>query len=184
MSPPSEQNRLSGSARLAAVVMVISLGVWGCARGPADQSSNSDRVRAVEARCVKLEQDYRSVAHARDKARKDLTAAAEESTRLQKELADHEALLKERDELRKQLKSSQNEREQIQQLVAQRTSERDELQQQMVQRTNERDTLLGRCDRLRKGLQDLLIQDDMPPSVSPTPQTSPGVVGPVLSNQS
>src|SRR4051794_38439165 len=123
MSPANKQKKLSGLARVAATVMVVSLGIWGCARRPVEQSNNTDKVRAVEARCVKLEQDYRSVAQARDKARKDLAAAEEESGRLQKELADRETLVRERDELRKQLKASQTEKEQAQQLVAQRTGE-------------------------------------------------------------
>jgi hypothetical protein len=187
MSPASNQNNLSGFARAAAAMLVVSLGLWGCARRPVEQSNNGDKVRAVEARCVKLEQDYRSVAQARDKARKDLAAAEEESARLQKELADRNALVRERDELRTQLKANQAEKEQIQQLVAQRTSERDELQQQMVQRTSERDLLMGRCDRLRKGLQDLLIQDDTPQSPTPISPASPSATseaGPVLGGQS
>jgi chromosome segregation ATPase len=187
MSPASKQKNLSGLARAAAVVMVVSLGVWGCARRPAEQSSNTDRVRAVEARCVKLEQDYRSVAQARDKARKELGTAEEESARLQKELTEHEALLRERDELRKQLKANQTEKEQIQKLVAQRTSERDELQQQYTQRTGERDMLMGRCDRLRKGIQDLLIQDDTPQGATPTTPAGPSAssaAGPDLRGQS
>jgi chromosome segregation ATPase len=184
MSPVSKEKNLSGFARAAATVMVVSLGLWGCARRPAEQSSNGDRVRTVEAKCVKLEQDYRSVAQARDKARKDLAAAEEETARLQKELADHQALLRERDELRKQLKANQSEKDQILQLVAQRTSERDELQQQVARRTNERDSLLGRCDRLRKGLQDLLIQDDSPQNPTPASPGSSGAGAPLLGGQS
>jgi chromosome segregation ATPase len=170
MSPSGNENNLSGFARAAAVVMVVSLGLWGCARRPAEQSNGSDRVRSLEARCVKLEQDYRSVATARDKARKEFASAEEETARLQKELADYQTLLKERDQIRKQL--------------AQRTNERDELQQQMNERTSERDALVGRCDRLRKGLQELLIQDDAPLGATPTAPTSASAGAPAAGGQS
>jgi septal ring factor EnvC (AmiA/AmiB activator) len=187
MSPASRQKNQSGFARVAAAMLVVSLGIWGCARRPVEQSNNTDRVREMEARCVKREQDYRSVAQARDKARKDLTTAEEEVARLQKELTDRETLLRERDDLRKQLAASQAEKEQVQQLVTQRTSERDELQQQVSQRTSERDVLMGRCDRLRKGLQDLLIQDDSPYTPAPAAVISPSATsesGPLLGGQS
>ena len=111
MSPSaSKQHNLSGIVKAAALVLVVSLGLWGCARSSTSQSNNTDRIRALEARCVKLEQDYRSVAQARDKAKKDLAGVEEELGRLQKELSDHVALVRERDDLRKQLKSSQTER--------------------------------------------------------------------------
>jgi chromosome segregation ATPase len=184
MSPARNEYNLSGFARMAAMVMVVSLGLWGCARRPAEQSSSSDRVRTLEARCVKLEQDYRSVATARDKARKDLVAAEDESGRLQKDLADYQTVQRDRDEQRKQLKASQAERDQLQQTVAQRTSERNELQQQINERTSERDALSGRCDRFRKGLQDLLIQDDMPVILTPAAPTSQSAGGPAVGGQS
>jgi septal ring factor EnvC (AmiA/AmiB activator) len=186
MSPASKQKRSSGYARVAAAMLVVSLGIWGCARRPVEQSNNGDRVREMEARCVKREQDYRSVAQARDKVKKDLATSEEEVARLQKELTDRDTLARERDELRNQLKASLAQNEQNQKTIAQRTSERDELQQQLAQRTGERDTLTGRCDRLRKGLQDLLIQDDMPYNPAPTAPTSPTSTegGPLLGGQS
>ena len=51
--------------------------------------------------------------------------------------------------------------------------ERDELRQQMDQRTGERDQLQTRCDKLKKGLQTLLGQDDaMTPARPGNPVTA------------
>jgi chromosome segregation ATPase len=108
------------------VMLVAMLGLWGCARGPVGQA---ERIRSLETKCSKLEDDYRSVASARDQARKQVAALEAERARLKQELADKQA-------------------------------ERDSLRQQVSVRTNERDNLKLRCDRLKKGLQDLLGQDD------------------------
>lgn len=126
---------MTRGGKVFSVTLVVLFGLWGCARGPGAQA---ERVHTLEAKCAKLEDDYRSVAGARDQARKQLTALEAERTRLQKDLADHQAVLQERDELR----------------------------QQVTTRTGERDTLQQRCDRLKKGLQNLLGQDD---ALLPTP---------------
>jgi predicted RNase H-like nuclease (RuvC/YqgF family) len=123
------------------VMMVVFLGIWGCARAPVGASAQAERIRTLESKCSKLEDDYRSVAAARDQARKQSAALESERTRLQKELADKQAILQERDELR----------------------------QQIAARTNERDNLQQRCDRMKKGLQTLLGQDD---AMLPTPPAS------------
>jgi hypothetical protein len=115
------------------VVLVAALGLWGCARGPAGHSAaQAERVRALEGKCAKLEEDYKAVAGARDQARRRVAGLEEEQARVQKELDTLQAAAKERDQLR----------------------------QQVENRTTERDALQIRCDRLKKGLQSLLGQDD------------------------
>jgi predicted RNase H-like nuclease (RuvC/YqgF family) len=146
---PHKQDTLSGVAKIAVVVLVVCLGLWGCARKPATPTGAAERIRVLETRCQKLEQDYRSVAQARDKSRKELSAVEEENGRLAQEFA------RERDLLRGQLKAAQND-------LAQRNAERDELKQQLALRTTERDQLQGRVERFRKGFQTLLTQDDAP----------------------
>ncbi len=49
-------------------------------------------------------------------------------------------------------------------------TERDSLRQQIATRTNERDNLKVRCERMKKGLQELLGQDDalLPAPAAPT----------------
>ncbi len=122
---------MTRGGKAMSVMLVALLGLWGCAKGPAGHSAQ-DRLHSLEAKCSKLEDDYRSVASARDQARKQAAALEAERTRLQKDLAEARAVFKERDELK----------------------------QQVTSRTSERDTLQLRCDRLKKGLQNLLGQDD------------------------
>ncbi len=126
------------------VMLVAALGVWGCARGSADgNSSQVDRIRHLEARCAKLEEDCKAVAAACEQAKQRVAALEEDNARLNKELAQDR---KERDALKEDL--------------AVRTQERDALKHEVESRTSERDTLQGRCERLKKGLQSLLSQDD------------------------
>lgn len=133
---------MTRGGKVLSVMLVVILGLWGCARGPAGNSPQTERIHSLESKCSKLEDDYRSVAGARDQARKQLAALEAERTRLQKDLAEKQTLIQERDALR----------------------------QQIVARTSERDTLQSRCDRLKKGLQSLLGQDDTqsPASAAPT----------------
>ncbi len=177
---PACKNKLSGALKVGAVVLVVSLGLWGCARKPVE-NSQSDRVRSLEGRCVKLEQDYRTVVQTRDKARRELAALEEENARLHREVADRAALVKERDQLRKVA----GERERLARQLSQRTSERDDLRQQLAQRLAERDTVLSRYERLRKGLQGLVNQDDAPPPLlGPSSGVSLPTSTPAAGNQS
>jgi chromosome segregation ATPase len=127
------------------VMVVTACGLWGCARGPAGSAAQAERLRALEAKCAKYEDDYRSVAEARDQAKRAVAGLQQERSRLQKELTLKQEAEKERDELRK--------------LVEARAGERDQLQ--------------ARCDRLKKGIQNLIGQDE---------GAAPGANGPTLTN--
>jgi hypothetical protein len=134
------------------VVMVAALGLWGCAKGSGGHSTaQAERIRALEGKCARFEEDYRAVAAARDQARKRLAGLEEERARMRKEL-----------DLQRKV-----------------VAERDLLAQQVRVRVSERDALQLRCDRLKKGLQNLLGQDDAllpaanPPAVS-TAAAAPG----------
>jgi septal ring factor EnvC (AmiA/AmiB activator) len=140
-----------GFAKYAALVGVVCFGIWGCSR-PAPATAQ-DRARSLENRCVQLEQDYRTVAQARDRARKDLSEAQEQLV-TQKDLLDRIA------DLEGKLRSSVGEGDKVRKQLAQRTQERDDLRQQMSMRMAERAALMGRCDKLRKGLQSLLTDDE------------------------
>jgi TolA-binding protein len=132
---------MTRNGKMLSVMLVVFLGIWGCARAPVGASGQAERLRSLETKCSKLEDDYRSVATARDQARKQVAALEGERARLQKDLAEKQAILQERDELK----------------------------QQIAARTNERDNLQQRCDRIKKGLQSLIGQDD---AMLPTPPTS------------
>jgi chromosome segregation ATPase len=138
---------MSRGGKMLSVLVVVVLGAWGCARGPSNHTvAQAERIRSLEGKCAKLEEDYRAVAGARDQARKKASSLEEDVAHLQQELAGYKAVLKERDALRHQVEA----------------------------RTNERDGLQLRCDRLKKGLQNLIGQDDamLPPS-PPAPISAP-----------
>jgi hypothetical protein len=126
-------------------MLVAALGVWGCAKGPANHyAAQAERIRTLECKCAKLEEDYKAVAGARDVARKRVTALEEENAKLQKQVTELQIVRKERDAFRQQLEA----------------------------RTGERDVLQSRCDRLKKGLQSLLGQDDAMLNPTSPPVTS------------
>jgi hypothetical protein len=143
---------MTRASKALIVVIVASLGLWGCTKGPTNlPTAQVERLHALEGKCAKLEDDYRAVASARDQSRKRVTALEEERAQLLKEVAVKAALLKEREELRNQIEA----------------------------RIGERNALQDRCDRLKKGLQNLLGQDDAmapapTPPVTSTVKVTPG----------
>ncbi len=146
------------------VLMVAALGLWGCSRSSAPQwSAHTERIRSLEAKCVKLEDEYRGVVSTRDQLRKHIASLEEENVRL--------------DRLRQQLNRDVAQARSVQQ-------ECDQLRRAMESRTTERDALQARCERLKKGLQSLIGQDDastsVPGSVNPVSATTE----PMLSGQS
>jgi uncharacterized coiled-coil DUF342 family protein len=125
------------------IVLTIGvLGMWGCARRPGNVSApNAEQVRVLESKCSQLTNDYQAAANARDQARRR-----------------SDTLQAERDGLKRQIDALQ--------AVVQ---ERDQLQKQVETRTSERDALQQRNERIKKGLQNLLGQDDamLSPASSP-----------------
>ena len=91
--------------RAAAVLFVALLGVWGCAQGP-NAAAQAERIKSLEAKSTRLEADFRAAAGARDQLRQQLTQAEDHIQRLQ-------AVVKERDELKVQIKLRTSERDQV-----------------------------------------------------------------------
>jgi septal ring factor EnvC (AmiA/AmiB activator) len=144
---------MTRSSKLLTVMLVAALGIWGCARGPANQSAaQAEKIRGLENKCSKLEEDYKAVAGARDQAKHQLGELEEEAARLKKELSQLRGVVRDRDNIKHQLES----------------------------RTTERDTLQTRCDRMKKGLQNLLGQDDAMLSSPPTTPLTSSASGPSL----
>ena len=119
------------SAKQALLLLAVVVGIWGCAPGVGGKPSPADRLRALEIKNEKLEEDFRAVAATRDQLRKQLAAAEELQQQLQEKLAT-----------------------QVQEL----TRERDELRLQVTARTGERDALVGQFEQFRKNIRELLGQ--------------------------
>jgi chromosome segregation ATPase len=145
MTPVRAPNKWSDLPKIILVVLAVNVAVYGCSRPAPGQGGKADRTSALEGRCAKLENDFRTVAQARDKARAELARLEEEAARLQKEVNER-ITAKERDELLAQLKEAKDRGEELRQALVARTAERDKLQE--------------RAERLRKGLQSMLKQDE------------------------
>jgi chromosome segregation ATPase len=113
---------------LLVLLVFVTLGLWGCAQG-SGPGPGSARMRDLESRHTKLEEDYRGAVAARDQARRQAEAVEQERATLQQQL---EQANKERDDLRQQ--------------VAARASERDTLQSHLSQLGKELHSLAGRID--------------------------------------
>lgn len=123
---------MSRSNQALILLTVFVMGIWGCAEnGQSPGASLADRVKALEAKNAKLEDDFRAVAGARDQLRRKLAVAEEEQAKLQKQVED-------------QLQTANR--------------ERDELRGQLSERTKERDALVKQFEGFRKTLKDLIGQ--------------------------
>jgi chromosome segregation ATPase len=126
-----------------AVLVVAVLGIWGCAQGPAG-GATAEKVRNLEAKMTRLEDDFRAATAARDQFRKKLADAEAMCAQLREEVAALRPVVKERDELQVQLKA----------------------------RTTERDNLTQQFDGFRKSLKDLIGQTEAALSRPAAPSTT------------
>jgi len=142
---------MSRTTKALCVLVVSFLGLWGCTQGPAGSTALAERVKALEMKCARLEEDYRTVALARDQARKQSAALEQDKTQLEEQRT---RLQKELDQLRLVVK------------------ERDRLRQELDAKTKQRDVLQARCDKLKNGLKSLMSDDDAMLPGSPAGETT------------
>jgi TolA-binding protein len=136
----------------SAFLVALFLGLVGCGRTQTAQTASAaERVKTLEARVARLEEDYRSAAATRDQARRQASQLQEQKTQLEEQVA----------KLTTDLEAQKVETETVRTALAQE-------QAMLRQRTGERDVLQTRCERLKKGLQTLIGQDDATTS-SPVP---------------
>lgn len=98
-------------ANVALMVMVVTVvGIWGCAQGPSGGSgSTSERLKALENKCAKLEDEAKANAATRDELRKKLAEAENGRSRAQRELETAQTTAKERTVERDALQGQFNE---------------------------------------------------------------------------
>ena len=113
------------------LLVVGSLGVWGCAQS-AGNGANAERIRALETKIARLEDDFKASIAVREQLRKKLTSVEEERAQLSQQVDQLHAVVKERDNLKQQL--------------ALRTSERDAVQNQFNNLCKGIKTLIGQME--------------------------------------
>ena len=141
------------------VVMLFStLGLWGLAQQK--NGSYAARLRELEGRYVKIDEDHRTLASLSDRHQRrinqlekergelteqveDLRKIAQECDALKAQVAD---LSKSRDTLKVQLSSTARERDELRGNLSSRTRERDAMSEQMQAYTRELQGLLGRME--------------------------------------
>jgi chromosome segregation ATPase len=92
-----------------AVLVVAVLGIWGCAQGPAG-SASAEKVKSLENKLNRVEEDFKAAAAARDQFKKKLVDAENLTVQLRQEL---DAIQKEREELRALVKTRTTERDNL-----------------------------------------------------------------------
>jgi chromosome segregation ATPase len=141
---------MSRTNKALSVLVVSFLGLWGCAQGPTNSTGQTERVKKLEDKCARLEEDFRLRSIERDDARKlaagleqDKTKLTDERARLQKELDQLKLVVKERDRLRQEVEIK-----------------------------------TARCEKLKAGLKNLITEDDamltVPPAVTTTASATGG----------
>src|ERR1700720_3023362 len=99
----------------ALMVMMLTtlLGMWGCSQSGSPNSGGA-RLRELEAKSARLEDDYKTAVTARDQARKKANLLEEQRAQLLLQVEQLERVVKERDELRQLLNSRTAERDAMQ----------------------------------------------------------------------
>ena len=98
------------------LLVVAVFGLWGCSRAPSDGGASVEKLKAVETKLTRLEDDFRAAASARDQLRKKLTAAEEAQVQFQTQM----------NQLAKDVKAKDD-------LIQARTTERDQMAAQYDQ---------------------------------------------------
>jgi len=124
------------SKGLLLAIAVACLGLWGCAQNKAG-ADTAAKLRELEARHAKLAEDYQAVAAANETIRKRLALVEADRATLTKKVEELHVVLRERDELKRQ--------------VTVRTGERDTLHAQMVQFGRELQSMVGRVEAATNG---------------------------------
>jgi len=117
----------------ALMVMMLTtlLGLWGCSQNGAPHSGSA-RLRELEAKTARLEDDCKTAMTARDQARKKVNLLEEQRAQLVLQVELLERVVKERDELKL--------------VLANRTAERDGLQTNLLQFSRDLQNLAAKID--------------------------------------
>jgi hypothetical protein len=141
---------------LSVLMLTTLLGLWGCTQGTPSATANA-RLRELEARSSRLEDDYKTAIAARDQARKKVTLLEEQRAQLVQQVELMQRIAKERDDLQTQ--------------VSARTAERDNLQASLAQFGHDLQNLATKVDQVARAGGSL-------PPVTAAPSAAPPVSTP------
>jgi septal ring factor EnvC (AmiA/AmiB activator) len=97
---------MSRAQKALSVLVVACLGLWGCAQGAANGHASAQRMRSLESKLAKLENEFRATVTDREQLRKQLAATEQDRDKLR-------ASAKQCDEFRQQRDSVQNQFDQF-----------------------------------------------------------------------
>jgi chromosome segregation ATPase len=117
-----------------AAFLLCAMSLWGC--GQQKPGAITAKIRDLENRYAKLEEDYRALQATSEQNRKRLGAVEAQRAELEKDKA----------ELTKELQGTAEEREALKKQVAQAKQERDAAQGNLVQFSRDLQTLAGRVE--------------------------------------
>jgi chromosome segregation ATPase len=118
------------STALLVLMLFSSLSLWGCTHQK--NGATNSKIRDLETRHSKLEEDYRVVVAANDSNRKKIANIEAQRAELAQQVEELKAIAQERDELKKSL--------------ATRTGERDNAQSQLSQFSRDLQALASRAE--------------------------------------
>jgi chromosome segregation ATPase len=89
------------SHQVLGIAIVAVVGIWGCSRAPSADSASAtaEKLKTVEAKLARLEEDFRAAASARDQLSQKLHAAENARTALQADVAKLARDMKAKDDL-------------------------------------------------------------------------------------
>jgi septal ring factor EnvC (AmiA/AmiB activator) len=76
------------------IVAVAAFGLWGCTQASNGPSGQSERIRALESKCTKLEDDYKNVSKDLKEANNRVAALKDENAQLEEKRKKGEEELK------------------------------------------------------------------------------------------
>jgi FtsZ-binding cell division protein ZapB len=125
-------------------MLFSTLGLWGIAQQK--NGAYASRLRDLEARHAKIEDDQKSFAQQSERNQRRIAALEVEKAELTQAVEELKVVVAERDELKKQLAIRTHERNDLRTQLDARTQERDTKAQELKQFAQELQALLGRVD--------------------------------------
>jgi chromosome segregation ATPase len=130
---------MSRSDKGLTIIVVASLGLWGCAQGSKGKPAarNDERVKVLEAKLAQAQSEYQTEVAAREEVyRRKMAELNQERQRLAREV----------EQQREGSRQATHEHQELKELVATRTAERDALQLQLAEFRRGIRTLLGKVE--------------------------------------